>query len=1165
VTDGSYPEGALVFDAQGNLYGTTFLGGSNCGNYGCGTAFELSPPITGVGWNETVLHAFVGPSSNGDGFFPDNGLVFDAKGNLYGTTPVGGAYDYGAAFELSPPTEQGGEWTEQVIYSFIGAPDGTNPQSGLTPGANGVFYGVASTSGPAGYGTVYQLTPPAKSSGAWALTVLFSFNLKSPGGEPWGPLALDASGNLYGATAVGGDYSCPSPYNDGCGVAFELVYSSGGYSENVLHSFTGTGGDGIQPESGLIMDAFGNLYGTTELGGTHGDGTVFEIPSTTVVSISSTLNPSTYGQAVTFTAAISLFRNVKGRQTRNGKQSQAVTGTVTWSANTGCGSTPVTSGAAVCTTSALPVGSDTVTANYADGNLNPASGSISQTVNRAATIINVTSVSPGSETYGQNAPVTITAVLSWVGSGSAPTAANVIIGGNGPSGYSATTCGSTSGNTITCTATYTPTSADAAGSYTESAVFSGDGNYTSSSSPQSGDFVINDASSTVTVASNLNPSLYGQSVTFTATIASDTGAVKGRDKKGHGKSHVLSGTVTWSGNTGCAPSSVSGYPGTATCTTSSLAVGSDTVQACYSGDRNHSNACGAVSETVSQATTSINVTNVNPAAEDYGLNAPVTITAVLAWSGNGTPTAADVTIGGNGPGSYSATGCGVPSGNTLTCTATYTPAPADSPGSYTESASFSGDTNYTSSTSSQTNNFAINLASSSTSVSSSSANNTSNYGDSVTFTAAVNGENGNVRGRSSRKGNVKSHTVTGSVTWSANTGCGTTSVTSGNPGVAACTTSKLNAGSDMIVATYSGDSNHSSSSGSVTQTVNQASQTIIFTTNPPASAAYGSSFTVAASASSGLAIAYSSSGACSNSGATYTMTSGTGSCSVIANQAGSINYSAAPQVTYSVNAIKANPTVSFTGLPATLPYRSSYALTATTNASTTATITDSTSTVCSLSGSAVNIVKDSGTCSLTAAWAADSNYNSATVPQSGTAAKGEALITWSPPAAIHYGTMLSSAQLDATATPSTIYPTAKYSPASGKVLGTGSQALTVTYAPRGNSNYATTTGTVTLVVQPASTATTVTSSDQTITLNKSGSASATVDFNVSSYKPTGTVTLTTTPAGPTCADSVSSASGDGHCKLTFNSQGTWTINASYGGDANHTGSSVQSPITVTVN
>ena len=497
---------------------------------------------------------------------------------------------------------------------------------------------------------------------------------------------------------------------------------------------------------------------------------------------------------------------------------------------------------------------NTITFTASNGFLPNATQTFTLTVSQASTSIAVTNVNPASEAYGQDVQVTITAVLSWTGSGPAPTASDVTIGGNGPSGYSATNCGAPSGDTLTCTATYTPTAADAVGSYTETASFSGDSNYSGSSSPQTNNFSITQASSSTSVGSSQNPSVVGESVTFTATIDGEYGLIvrrngavisRGVSKRGvagfsqkqslHPVPPGLTGTVTWSANTGCSPSAVSGDPGTSQCTTTTLPQGTDTIAATYSGDTNHSGSTGTLSGgqvvNPSVTPTSIAVTNVSPASEAYGQDAQVTITAVLSWTGSGpVPTASDITIGGNGPSGYSATSCGVPSGDTLTCTASYTPTGSDTVGTYTETASFSGDSNYTGSSSPQTNNFSITQASSSTSVGSSQ--NPSVVGESVTFTATIDGEyglivrrNGAVISRGVSKRGMSGITqtqslravpagLTGTVTWSANTGCSPSAV-SGDPGTSQCVTTTLPQGTDTITATYSGDTNHSGSTGTL--------------------------------------------------------------------------------------------------------------------------------------------------------------------------------------------------------------------------------------------------------------------------------------------------------------------------------------------------------------
>src|ERR1019366_934096 len=201
-TDGGFPQAGLIFDAAGNLYGTTSEGGtsSSCSG-GCGTVFELTP-TAGGGWTEKVLHNF---NSNGtDGANPYAGLIFDAAGNLYGTTTVGGTYYYGTVFELTPTA--GGGWTEKVLHSFnYNGTDGNNPQASLTIDAAGNLYGTTSGGGTYGNykGTVFELTPAA--GGDWTETVLHNF-VGPDGAAPLAGLIFDAAGNLYGTTSGGGTY-----------------------------------------------------------------------------------------------------------------------------------------------------------------------------------------------------------------------------------------------------------------------------------------------------------------------------------------------------------------------------------------------------------------------------------------------------------------------------------------------------------------------------------------------------------------------------------------------------------------------------------------------------------------------------------------------------------------------------------------------------------------------------------------------------------------------------------------------------------------------------------------------------------------------------------------------------------------------------------------------
>jgi uncharacterized repeat protein (TIGR03803 family) len=257
-TDGSSPWATLVFDAAGNLYGTT----ENGGIYSAGTVFELSPTQGGGGWTEKVLHNFNGT----DGGSPLSNVTFDAAGNLYGTTVEGGVYGHGIVFELTPADD--GNWAETVLYSFGPAPDGDEPDAGLTFDAAGNLYGTTFRGGTYDEGTLFELSPHG--NGSWTETVVHSFGNGADGTYPYfGSLIFDAAGNLYGITAGGG--------NAREGTVFEFSPDGDGdWTETVLHSFDNPA-DGNTPLAGLTFDAAGNLYGTTSGAGIYGYGTVFEL------------------------------------------------------------------------------------------------------------------------------------------------------------------------------------------------------------------------------------------------------------------------------------------------------------------------------------------------------------------------------------------------------------------------------------------------------------------------------------------------------------------------------------------------------------------------------------------------------------------------------------------------------------------------------------------------------------------------------------------------------------------------------------------------------------------------------------------------------------------------------------------------------------------------
>jgi len=257
--DGREPQGDLTVDSSGNIYGTTVYGGGA----DAGTIYELTP--SGGGWSETVLYSAHNDSTGGN---PWGGVVFDKSGNLFGvfnTTGLGGA---GAVYKLSP---SGSSWTEQVVHAFQFS-DGENPQGGLILNPSGNLYGTTTLFGPGGGGTVFELMP---ANDGFTFSTLYG--LGSPGGGPMEKLTMDAAGNLYGTTYAGGNYFY--------GSVFKLTPSSGGWTYTSLHDFCKGGlpcSDGAHPISGIVIDANGNLYGTTSRGGSngcfgYGCGVVFEI------------------------------------------------------------------------------------------------------------------------------------------------------------------------------------------------------------------------------------------------------------------------------------------------------------------------------------------------------------------------------------------------------------------------------------------------------------------------------------------------------------------------------------------------------------------------------------------------------------------------------------------------------------------------------------------------------------------------------------------------------------------------------------------------------------------------------------------------------------------------------------------------------------------------
>jgi uncharacterized repeat protein (TIGR03803 family) len=270
--------GPLVMDSHGNLYATSPAGGDLtnplCTNQpgtlvGCGIVYELSKQ-NGT-WAQTVLHTFEGP----DGAEPSSGLVFDTQGNLYGSTQIGGANSGGAIFEMSPNGD--GTWTESVIYSFDN-PSGVGiftPEGNLIFDLRGNLYGTAigaSSIGDGTYGVIYELQ-----AGTWQETTIYSFCCDSePNGSAPG-LAIDEADNLYGTTPGGGAVNSRCP--DGCGTIFELSPANGLWSYSTLFEFHDGQGASYYPEAPPLLDSTGNLYGTA--GGGGGCGSVWRLTGAT--------------------------------------------------------------------------------------------------------------------------------------------------------------------------------------------------------------------------------------------------------------------------------------------------------------------------------------------------------------------------------------------------------------------------------------------------------------------------------------------------------------------------------------------------------------------------------------------------------------------------------------------------------------------------------------------------------------------------------------------------------------------------------------------------------------------------------------------------------------------------------------------------------------------
>ena len=259
-SDGFGPGGRVVFDASGRLYGTTPDGGKagGCNGQGCGVVYQLA--FHHNGWVQTVLHTFTGRN---DGAVGGLGPLLVSGNDIYGIAELGGRYQAGTAYRLSPGSN--GAWTFTLLYAFKGSPDAAFPYGGLIANAKGDLFGTTYYGGATGSGAIYELMP--RTSGRYGERVLYSFSGGADGGNPTSTLVMDNAGNLYGTTSAGGG-TCA------CGVVFKLDALTG--TESALHTFGSSNVDGASP--GYALTPLGGmLYTTTDQGGTFGLGTVFGV------------------------------------------------------------------------------------------------------------------------------------------------------------------------------------------------------------------------------------------------------------------------------------------------------------------------------------------------------------------------------------------------------------------------------------------------------------------------------------------------------------------------------------------------------------------------------------------------------------------------------------------------------------------------------------------------------------------------------------------------------------------------------------------------------------------------------------------------------------------------------------------------------------------------
>jgi uncharacterized repeat protein (TIGR03803 family) len=849
-SDGGLPgQGNLVFDTQGNLYGTTEYRGDNSCNmqefddaFGCGVVFKLTPPASGSGpWTETVLHIFDDVDSI-DGALPTGSLVFDAQGNLYGTTTQGGAYNRGTIYELSP---YGDGWNYTLLYSFGSySTDGLAPQ-GLVLDSQGNLYGATAGGGSitmcgdeAGCGTVFELSPPASGVGPWTETILYNFSNGFDGGLPSASLVWDAQGNLCGTASSGGIKNCGG-YD--CGVVFKVSAPAGGsgtWTEATLHAFVGdqngaTDGSVYGSPFPLILDSHGNLFGAAQAD--YGDAFELALPgsgsgqwnitylfqsaecgadSNYSLTLDSQHNlygagsPGSYDAGCVFelsgNPASSTMSLALSPTTVTVGSAGPVVIAATVAPTSGSGSPPgsvsffnasnflgvwaVSGGGATISydTSELLPGAYTISGYYI-GTGGYTGSTAGQTLNVVCcgTTATTLAISPSDIPTG-GGPVTMTASVS------STIATGAVAFFNGPQqvGTAALSSGKA---TFSYTASALPL-----GTYSLTAVYGGDANFGGSAAPAQALIVTGDGATTTSLYLSPSTAVTGSPVAMTATVA--PAAATGLVDFYNG---TLLGSVTLNGR------------GEATFIYNS-ANGGGQIQATYVGDANYaSSTSSAETLTVTGCcATTATVLTLSPAYETVGSSGPVVMSGKVSYA----PASGTITF-------YNGTQL-IGNGST-TQAFSYDPSSL-TVGTYSITGVYPGNSEYDGSTSAPVTLTIGTLGTTTTTVSGSDS--ASSYGQELTFKATVDAvtapQVGRMRGVRTRRGGPLA-SPTGTVSFLANgasIGCNAVTLSGGT---ATCTTTLVRVGSNAITARYSGDSNYAdSASTAFTQSVNPVELTV---------------------------------------------------------------------------------------------------------------------------------------------------------------------------------------------------------------------------------------------------------------------------------------------------------------------------------------------------